>query len=82
MGGEAVPVSGDRAKTKACRWDQRTAKQRAYARVFPALVVHEILVRALAVVGVGVSGIKDLGLVQNLMVEAEHTLVLVVSHLT
>ena len=45
------------------------------SRVFPAFVVDKVQNRALLVVGVGVLGIKDLGLVQQLSVEAEDLLV-------
>lgn len=47
-------------------------------RVLPALVVHLVLERALLVGGILVSDVKDLGIIQDLMVEAKDFLVLAV----
>lgn len=50
-------------------------------RVFPSLVVDQILIGALAVVGVRMLYIENLGFIQDLMVETKNFFVFLVSHL-
>lgn len=65
-----------RSLSRERKWNASKAGQSGHLRVLPALVVNLVHIAVALVVGILRFDVEDLGLVQELEVEAEHFLVL------